>query len=238
MKAGIIADIHGNFHALEAVEALLIRENVEEVWCLGDVVGYGAFPNECLNWVKSNARRFVVGNHELAVLGFVDLSLLNDYAREAIKWTKTVLNEEFRKFLLEAKIQDFTDEFQLVHDTPESPGSMKYILNEVEAYRALIKQQKDVCFFGHTHLPVAYSLAGGEVVKIDTSSSFAVDGRMLINPGSVGQPRDGDPRSSLIIYEDGYVRYLRVEYDAKAAAKAILKAGLPEFLAARLIVGV
>jgi predicted phosphodiesterase len=238
MKVGIIADIHGNIHALKAVESALIRENVEEVWCLGDTIGYGAFPNECLEWVKGNVRRFVVGNHELAALGFVDLSLLNDYARVAIEWTREVLREDFREFLLQTKIQDLTDEFQLVHDTPESPGSMEYILSKAQAYRALIKQQRDVCFFAHTHVPAAYSLAGGDVVEIDVSSSFTVDGRVLINPGSVGQPRNRDPRSSFIVYEDGYVRYLKVEYDAKAAAKAILKAGLPDFLAARLILGV
>lgn len=238
MKVGIIADIHGNLHALEAVEKALEKENVEEVWCLGDVVGYGAFPNECLEWVKGNAKRFVLGNHELAVLGFVDLSLLNDYAREAIAWTKKVLREDFRQFLLEAKIQDFTEKVQLVHDTPQSPGSMEYILNKSQAYRALINQQRDVCFFAHTHIPAAYSLAAGEVVEIDVSSSFTVDGRMLINPGSVGQPRNSNPRASAIIYEGDLVRYLKVEYDTKAAAKSILKAGLPEFLAARLILGV
>jgi len=238
MKVGIIADIHSNIHALKAVEAALAKENVEEVWCLGDTVGYGAFPNECLEWVKNNVKRFVIGNHELAVLGFVDLNFLNEYAKTAIKWTKEVLKEEFREFLLNAKIQDFTNGFQLVHDTPKSPGSMEYILSKEDAYLALIKQQRDVCFYAHTHIPAAYSLLGGDAIEIDVSSPFTVEGRMLINPGSVGQPRNGDPRSSFIVYKNGYVRYVKIEYDTKSAAKAILKAGLPEFLAARLILGV
>lgn len=238
MRIAVLGDIHGNIHALKAVEQVLSAERVEEVWCLGDSVGYSPFPNECLDWLKNNVSRFVLGNHELAVLGFVDLELLNDYARKGIEWTRKVLKDEYREFLMGAKIIDFTDCCQLVHDTPESPGSMKYILSKEDAFKALISQQRDFCFFAHTHLPVAYSLSAGEVEEYDISSSLFLDGKFLLNPGSVGQPRDNDPRASFLIFYGDRVRWFRVEYDVKAAARAILEAGLPKFLAARLLLGV
>ncbi len=237
MRVGIIADIHSNLHALKAVEEKLEQEKVDEVWCLGDIVGYGAFPNECLEWIFKNCSKVVLGNHELTILGFIPLESLNDFAAESLKWTRERVERRFLEKLLATEIQTVINSVQLVHDTPESPGSMVYILNEAQAYKALISQSREVCFFGHTHLPAIYTLKGGNCISIRTKRVNVAKGRFLINPGSVGQPRDGNPKASLIIYENGNVEFHRVEYEVKEAAKAILKAGLPKFLAARLLMG-
>ena len=238
MKVGIISDIHGNYHALEAVAKELQEEGVEEIWCLGDVVGYGAFPNECLQWVLENCTHFVLGNHELALLGLVDVTVLNKYAAEAILWTKKVVKPSLLNRLMEKGVQILTENYQLVHDTPKAPGSMEYILTVEDAYSALLKQVRPVCFFGHTHIPVAYELKGASPVRLATDEITLKSGRYLINPGSVGQPRDKNPYASFIILSDGKVYFRRKSYDIKSAAKAILKEGLPEFLAARLLAGV
>ena len=240
MKIAIVSDIHGNIHALKAVEKRLAELNVENVWCLGDTVGYGAFPDQCVEWVRENCSVVLLGNHELALLGFVDPFLLNDYARWAIDWTKKVISPDKLEFLRELGVQYFTECCQLVHDTPESPGSMDYVLTKEDAYRALLSQQRDVCFFGHTHIPAAYRLLSSTVDRLSVYSLSICAGRYLINPGSVGQPRDNDPRASFGIFDPEENRFslYRVEYDTKAAAREILRAGLPEYLAARLILGV
>ncbi len=238
MKIGIISDIHGNLHALQAVAEELEREKVDEIWCLGDVVGYGAFPNECLQWVKENCKYFILGNHELALLNLIDLSMLNDYAARAIIWTKEVIKTEFLDFLITKGVQILTSQFQLVHDTPESPGSMRYILTLKDAYYSLIRQVRPVCFFGHTHIPAAYKLESSNPDRIRASVIKLEKGRYLINPGSVGQPRNKNPDAAFIILDEKTIYFRKVKYDVKSAAKAILKTGLPEFLAARLLLGV
>ena len=238
MKVGIISDIHGNYHALEAVAKELQEEKVNEVWCLGDVVGYGAFPNECLEWVFENCSQLVLGNHELALLGFVDITTFSEYAAKAILWTKERVKPSLVKSLMERGVQAFTGNYQLVHDTPVAPGSMEYILSTEEAYFALLRQVRPVCFFAHTHIPAAYKLEGASPVKLTTSEITLESGRYLINPGSVGQPRDRNPDASFIILSENRGSFRTKSYDVKSAAKAILKEGLPEFLAARLLVGV
>jgi len=239
MKVGIISDVHGNFHALKAVEKKLSELNVEDVWCLGDVVGYGAFPNECLEWVRENCSVVLLGNHELVLLGFADESSMNDYARRAIEWTRERITEENFRFLNKLGVQFFTNCCHLVHDTPVSPGSMEYILDKRSAFRALLSQKRKVCFFGHTHVPATYRLLSSTVDRLSVESFKVGSERYLINPGSVGQPRDGDWRASFGVYETEEERFqlFRVEYPVKLAAREILRAKLPEFLAARLLLG-
>ncbi len=240
MKIGVISDVHGNIHALWAVEKKLAELNVDEVWCLGDTVGYGAFPNQCVEWVRKNCSVVLLGNHELALLGYVDVFLLNDYARAAIEWTKGVITEENLGFLKTLGVQYLTVCCQLVHDTPESPGSMVYLLDRESIYKALLSQQRRICFFGHTHIPAAYRLLSSTVDRLDVRSLNFGAGRYLVNPGSVGQPRDRDSRASFGVFDsegEGFT-LCRVEYNTRAAAREILRAGLPDYLAARLILGV
>ncbi len=240
MRVGIVSDIHGNFHALREVEKKLREIGVSEVWCLGDTVGYGAFPNECVEWVRDNCSVVLLGNHELGVLGYYDLNLLNDYAATSLLWSRERLKPENLDYLRSLSIQHLTDCCQLVHDTPENPGSMKYVLTKEDAYYGLLRQVRDLCFFGHTHIPVVYWLWGSEVDKVSLTPLYLKAGRYLINPGSVGQPRDRDPRASfgVLDLEERSFHLYKVEYDYKAAAREILRVGLPEFLAARLILGV
>ena len=240
MKIGVISDVHGNIHALWAVEKKLAELNVDEVWCLGATVGYGAFPNQCVEWVRKNCSVVLLGNHELALLGYVDVFLLNDYARAAIEWTKGVITEENLGFLRTLGVQYLTVCCQLVHDTPESPGSMVYLLDREIIYKALLSQQRRICFFGHTHIPAAYRLLSSTVDRLDVRSLNFGAGRYLVNPGSVGQPRDRDSRASFGVFDsegEGFT-LCRVEYNTRAAAREILRAGLPDYLAARLILGV
>lgn len=239
MKVGIVSDIHGNFHALREVDKKLSELKVNEVWCLGDVVGYGAFPNECVEWVRENCSVAVLGNHELVLLGYADIDVMNDYARQAIEWTKEVINEENLEFLRSLGVQHLTECCQLVHDSPVSPGSMEYILSKRDAFRALLSQEREICFFGHTHIPKIYRLVSSSVDEISVDRFKVGSERCLINPGSVGQPRDGDWRASFGVYEteEKVFQIFRVEYPVKLAAREILRAGLPEFLAARLLVG-
>ncbi len=238
MKVGIVSDIHGNFHALKAVERELDKKGVEEVWCLGDTVGYGAFPEECLKWVKENCSTVILGNHELAVLGLVDISMLNEFAAKSITWTRRKLTKESVDYLSELNVQEINKCCHLVHDTPSSPGSMEYILSKEQAYRALLKQKKEIALFGHTHIPAVYRLFGSGVDRLSPKTVRLSGGRYLLNPGSVGQPRDRNPWASFAVLDGEVFTVYRVEYDVKAAAREILRAGLPKFLAARLVVGV
>ncbi len=236
-RIAIISDIHSNIHALNAVSDDMKSEGISEVWCLGDIVGYGVFPNECLEWIERNVSRLVLGNHELALLGLMETSMLNNYAQIAISWTRKHLKEKHIEFLMSKGLVNMVDSCELVHDTPENPGSTKYILTLNDARDALMVQERRLCFFGHTHIPVVYRLIGREVERIQARSVNLFNGRYLANPGSVGQPRDGNPKASYAIFEGGNIRFKRIRYDVKSAAKAILKEGLPKFLAARLLVG-
>ncbi len=238
MKIAVISDIHSNLDALNAVSRDIEIECVDQVWCLGDIVGYGAHPNECIKWVMENVSKSVLGNHELGVLEMADLEQFNSYARKTIIWTKNNLTDESIDFLSSLPLQAFSDECQLVHDTPESPGSMIYITNEELAYKALISQKRRLCFFGHTHIPAVFKLTSAGAEAIKNRTFLTSGGRYLINPGSVGQPRDRNPDASYIIFDGERIRFKRVPYNVKSAAKSIINAGLPEFLAARLLVGV
>jgi predicted phosphodiesterase len=240
LKIGIVSDIHGNIHALKAVEEALNREGVEEVWSLGDTIGYGAFPSECVSWVRENCSKAVLGNHELAALGFVEPEELNDVAAKAVRWSRERLSREDIAYLRSLPLHDTAYGCRLVHDTPAAPGSMEYILDKGSAYRALLSLKEKVCLFGHTHIPVAYRLLGSAVDKLSLPIVLIRGGRYLINPGSVGQPRDRDPRASfgVLDLEENAFYLHRIEYNVKEAARAILNAGLPEFLAARLLLGV
>ncbi len=238
MKVAVISDIHSNLHALLEVARDIEKENVEQVWCLGDVIGYGAFPNECVQWVRDNVSLCVSGNHELFILTFPDLSFLSKTVKESLEWTRQTLTEENLSYLSTLPPQILKEEVQLVHDTPEAPGSVQYIETEDDAYRALLKQKGDICFFGHTHVPVAFCFDIPHVKTLRLWTFKLRSLKYLINPGSVGQPRNKDPRASYIILEDRTVRFKKVEYPVKKAARAILDVGLPEFFAARLLLGV
>lgn len=238
MKIGIISDIHANLHALQAVISDMEKEQIEEVWCLGDIINYGAFPNECCSWVMNNCSVSILGNHELMLLGYAEVD--SPVVNECLNWTKKTISPRWIEYIKTLPLVYKNQNISIVHDNPLTPGSMIYILDNATATKSLLKQETDICFFGHTHIPIGYKLSsiGAETIKI---SYFSVkEGRFLINPGSVGQPRDNNPKASYGIYdsEEKNIKIKRIEYDVKAAAKSILEAGLPPIMAARLIKGI
>ncbi len=226
MKLAVISDIHGNLTALEAVLTSISREGVDKTVCLGDVVGYGARPNECVALMQENAVPCLLGNHDEAAIDRGNINNFNRYAAEAIHWTSGQLNSDSRKFLIEL---DFTMEIEgllLVHASPDEPQAWHYILSAFDGEISFRAFDHPVCFFGHTHYPVIFTTPDGT--------------RRLINAGSVGQPRDHDPRACWGLHdtETGDFRWVRVEYRAEQTAKEIISAGLPRFLADRLLMGV
>lgn len=236
----VISDIHGNLEALEAVLADARDQGAESVLCLGDVVGYGADPNACVDLVRQYAKMTVLGNHDAAAL---DLSLsenFNDVARQAIQWTNEQMNEENLEFLRGLKYEFVDEGVRYVHASPDDPPAWHYILTEQEAWNAFEACAEATCFVGHSHVPLRVFLRGGrlEVVE-DLVVEVAGDDRALLNVGSVGQPRDGDWRASYGLWEAKAARLIsrRVEYDLEKASQKILDAGLPDVLARRLAIG-
>ncbi len=237
MRVGIVSDIHGNWEALSAVSSALEKERVEEVWCLGDIVGYGPDPQECIKWVKQNCRLTVCGNHDKAVCREEEATFFNHIARKAIMWTCEQLSEEEIRFLDSLPYTISLGEILLVHSSPESPRSWGYILNEWDAERAFENCEERLIFVGHTHRPQAYEYRAGEALRSEFPVTIKLNIRYLINPGSVGQPRDRDPRASFGILEDETFRLLRVEYDIEKTQAKMYERGLPEHLAKRLEIG-
>lgn len=226
MKLGIISDIHGNLDALNAIVKRLEAERVDEIYCLGDVVGYGANPNECLEKVRAICKICLLGNHDDAVNGGTNTRYFNPYAQAAIEWTNRVLTDENRAFLKVRPLSHEEPNYLYVHATPLEPRNWNYCLTDHEAADQwpLLKPGM-TAFIGHSHIPVEFT--------------HESDRKRVINVGSVGQPRDHDPRAScgLLETETGTFRWIREVYPIQEAARKIRQANLPEYLAARLFEG-
>jgi putative phosphoesterase len=225
MRLAILSDIHSNIHALKAVTAELKgRGSAEVVVCAGDIVGYGAFPNECCRAIGEISKQTVLGNHDLAVLD-QDTSFMNPYATEAILWTSSRLDDDTRTWLhslsKEARFQVAGLEVAMYHGSVKS--CTEYVFEEDATESMLARARCGLLILGHTHVPYVRRFPSG----------------VIINPGSVGQPRDGDPRScyALLDTESQECEIFRVDYDIDEAANAIESAGLPRFLADRLSFG-
>lgn len=239
MKIGVIGDIHGNLEALTAVLRALEAEHVEDIVCVGDVVGYGADPVECIRTVRERASVVVAGNHDYGAVGKQALDYFNSAAREAVLWTAKRLSEEDRGWLSNLPLVHRVKEYELVHASVFMPEAFEYIFNPEEAAPSFTYQKANLAFFGHTHWPSTF--LGGEPVRHSIQKVVPIEppGKVLINVGSVGQPRDSDPTASFVILDlsKGRVAFKRTPYDIKAAAKKILDAGLPASLAERLFHG-
>lgn len=246
-KIGLISDVHGNLHALLAVLAYLEKEQVDEIWCLGDIVGYGAFPSECIEKVRENCSIILGGNHDLAVAGKISFREFSFDAAVAGEWTVKRLNDSEKEFLasLEPELLVKLDgrSVLLTHGNPANP-IWDYVFGRFDVQRAAYAMEEKgvkVNFLGHSHVPSIGYVRNSEVeLEVcrpgETLTIFSQEyDAVLFNPGSVGQPRDFDWRASgAVIDEDGLVKLFRVEYDVNAAAEAIIEADLPVFLAQRL----
>jgi diadenosine tetraphosphatase ApaH/serine/threonine PP2A family protein phosphatase len=242
MRIAVISDIHGNWHGLEAVLADIEREQVGEIWCLGDVVGYGPQPNRCVREVRDRAAVCLMGNHDLAALGRVDLTDFSPDAAVSATWTAAELDREAHDFLAGLEPKVVHGGAELFHGSPRDP-IWEYILSESSARAALALTEAPLLLVGHSHIPIALqlsaddSLAGG-LAKGGSEIELA-EGRWVLNPGSVGQPRDGDPRAAYLLIElpSGSAHFRRIPYDIEQTQAEIRAEGLPEALAERLADG-
>jgi diadenosine tetraphosphatase ApaH/serine/threonine PP2A family protein phosphatase len=240
----VISDIHGNLEALEAVLGD-VPDGTEEIYCLGDVIGYGASPNECCELVRSFEMPVISGNHDLAVTDLsTDLSWFNPVAAAAIEWTREQLAQDNAEFLRTRPRTLLSAGTLFVHGSVRNPD--EYILNGAVARENLAILTADypevqVCFFGHTHVKTIVPSPDGPFSGSDDTLDLSSGGPYLVNPGSVGQPRDGDTFASYVLVEDagGGIRiaYRFVEYDVEKAQNKIRAAGLPGMLADRLALG-
>jgi diadenosine tetraphosphatase ApaH/serine/threonine PP2A family protein phosphatase len=238
MRVAVISDVHGNARALEAVLAALEQADTDALWCLGDTVGYGARPNECCALVGSAADLSLAGNHDLVVAGVLGLEEFSHDAAAAARWSRVQLDDAARSWLSGLEPQARAEGLELYHGSPRDPV-WEYVLSEYAAVAALEATTSPAVLVGHSHVALAIAVADGAVVgglaPSGSSVSFA-ERRWLLNPGSVGQPRDGDPRAAYLVLdlERRLVEFHRVDYDVAGTQSEIREAGLPETLAARL----
>ncbi len=241
MRYGIISDIHGNLEALEAVFKELEKHNLDKILCLGDVIGYGPDPEECVALVRRRAEVTLAGNHDYAPLGLVDTSYFNIYAKTAVEWTANRLSDETRTFLEKCPLRAEYENFTIVHATPARPEAWNYILSIDDAVENFPHFKGQVCFIGHSHVPliIEEQTDGHILVHRKKRLLFQPGSRYIINVGSVGQPRDLNPKAAFAVYdsERGEYELLRVEYEVGLTQRKILERGLPAFLAERLALG-
>jgi diadenosine tetraphosphatase ApaH/serine/threonine PP2A family protein phosphatase len=246
LRLGVISDVHSNLPALEAVLESIEAAGPEELWCLGDVVGYGAQPDQCTALVRERCAFSLNGNHDLAVIGAIDAATFSETARAAVDWTKENASAETMEFLKGLSPEGVREGFGLFHASPRDP-IWEYVLSIDQAEAGLDAQNERVCLIGHSHVALFFTRPPSTGRRSFATGAQASDGDLLdlaegewlLNPGSVGQPRDGDPRAAWleIDTDEGTARYHRVSYDAAAAGTAILEAGLPAALAERLQIG-
>jgi diadenosine tetraphosphatase ApaH/serine/threonine PP2A family protein phosphatase len=241
MRVAVVSDIHGNLHALRAVLDAVAAEEVDALWCLGDLVGYGPRPNECCAEVERAAQLCLVGNHDLGVLGRIPLAEFSDDAAAAARWSQSVLGAEARTFLERLDSLAAADDVELFHASPRDPV-WEYVLSDEVALAAFRLTSAPVVLVGHSHVALAFLLEDGAVdgaVVPGGAEIDLADGRFILNPGSVGQPRDGDPRAAYLVLDLDARRALhrRVAYPIERTQEEIRERGLPEALADRLAHG-
>lgn len=242
-EIAVLSDIHSNLHALEAVLAECKRRKINRFVCLGDIVGYGARPAECLKLIRSLKCPTVIGNHDFYVAHEETCGDLNEYAQAGVEYSISHVNAAAKKWLRDLPEVIIADTVTLVHSSLPEPLDWEYIFDSGDARQTMLAQSTPICFYGHTHVPKLFVQSGAPTPEIAGEVKFRLsrEGRYLINPGSVGQPRgEGDPRARFAVFHPGEmtVEFVKVEYDVEAAAEAIREAGLPEFLAERLMAGV
>src|ERR1700761_8250378 len=242
MRVAIVSDIHGNRHAFEAVLDAIGETDCRELWCLGDLVGYGADPDASVTLTRENASICLAGNHDLGVRGTIPLEQFSRGAALAATWTQEVIEPETREFLESLEPLNVEQAVALYHASPRDPV-WEYVLSPLQADLCLDVQARRIAFVGHSHVALSFSRTPGESATGQTREAgeeLALDeGEWIINPGSVGQPRDGDPRAAWLELDLDAWRaiYRRTEYDIAGAAAAIRDARLPDSLAERLVYG-
>lgn len=241
-RIALISDVHGNLPALESTLAAIRQAGVDAIWCLGDLVGYGAQPNECVELAARSVEFSLIGNHDLVVIDRLDITDFSANAATAAEWTKQQLGEEARAYLEKLEPLDEGRALGLYHGSPRDPV-WEYVLSSLAADDCIDAMEARVGAVGHSHVALAFWRKGdtptaGAQSEAGSALDLSAD-RWLVNPGSVGQPRDGDPRASWLLLElDAWrATWHRTEYPIDDAAEAIRAAGLPRQLADRLYYG-
>ena len=242
MRTLILSDVHANLPALDAV--LADAAPYDRVWCLGDIVGYGPDPNACIERIQTLPQlRCVLGNHDAAILGQIDITAFNMEARASLEWLQTMLTSENQRWLAGLDERLEFDAFTIAHGSPRDPV-WEYIMDVHTARQNMAAFETKICLVGHTHIPSIFKMDGERKSSIHLylmppGGEFNLDRKAIVNPGSVGQPRDHDPRASYLIYDDEEETwvYQRIAYDVESVQKRILAAGLPIRHAARLSEG-
>lgn len=240
MRWGIFGDIHGNLEALEAVLTALKAEHIDKYLCLGDIVGYGADPTRCIAEIKALGPTTIAGNHDWASVELFDIGYFNPHAKQAVLWTRQNLSDQDKQFLKSLELVYQEKELTLVHGNLQNPERFEYIFDISSARESFNLLGTKICFIGHSHKPAIfikqdknYTYTFQNNLKIEAAQSY------IVNAGSVGQPRDGDPQATYLVY-DSQSRQLqikRISYDIQKAQDKIVKAGLPMVLAERLSYG-
>ena len=244
MRYGILSDIHGNQEGLDAVLGALADEGIDAYLCLGDIVGYGANPNECLERIAGLTKAVIAGNHDHAAIDRLDIATFNHYAAAAALWTRRQLTPAGRRYLGALPYTWRNDELFAVHGSPANPEEWIYLTSLWQADEAFDALPGDtaLCVLGHTHTPGIFEKRtaedpGGQIPA--ATLELEKECRYIVNVGSVGQPRDGDPRAAYCVFDtvEKRVEIKRVAYDLETAQRKIRAAGLPEMLAERLETG-
>jgi len=241
MQVAILSDIHGNRHAFEAVLADAESAGAEEMWCLGDLVGYGAEPDACVELARRHAAICLAGNHDMGVTGAIGLDEFSTGAALAARWTRETISDANMEFLSALQPAGEEDGIGLYHASPRDPV-WEYVLSALLAELCFDTQPQRVALIGHSHVALSFTRPEGDVATGEARRhGDALDigpttGEWLLNPGSVGQPRDGDPRAAWLMLDthSWRARWQRVDYDIAGAAAAIRAARLPDSLAERL----
>jgi predicted phosphodiesterase len=240
VRVAVFSDVHANLAALEAVLAAVDSDGVDELWCLGDTVGYGPRPNECCALVEARTAVCLSGNHDLAVLGTLDLDEFRGDAAVAARWTRPVLTEEATAYLRSLAPEGERAGVALYHGSARGPV-WEYVLSADAAVATMSLSPHATTLVGHSHAALAFGWRGDRLSGglAPDGTVAPLDGRVLLNPGSVGQPRDGDPRAAFLVLDldAGTAAFHRVEYDIARTQREMREAGLPASLAARLSTG-
>jgi|Deesub1362B_J571_1020462.scaffolds.fasta_scaffold03337_6 predicted phosphodiesterase len=241
MRYAILSDIHGNLEALQAVLRDIEQQGVDKIVCLGDVVGYGPNPNECVDVIREKAHICLMGNHDYAAIGKEPIEYFNPYARDAILWTRRQLTGDNLAFLRDLPFLHIDGEITFVHSSPHRPEDWTYILTPRDVYHQFNFMQTPLCFVGHSHVAIGFARRGDDlwILLEDEHRLEDHEARYIINVGAVGQPRDQDPRASYGLYDSGQrtFQFRRIEYDIEAVQKQMEEAGLPQYLIDRLSYG-
>jgi predicted phosphodiesterase len=236
----VISDVHSNLEALNSVLENIEKECAGKILFIGDIVGYGPDPNECIEIIRNKSHIVLAGNHDRASVGMHDTISFNPLARAAIEWTSTVLSDENKNFLSNLPLTKRLagDSFFLVHGSPYEPEKWHYVVDSADARKNFDYFKESICFVGHSHIPLIIERSfDGEALSLKDKSILKENSRYIINTGSVGQPRDSNPDAAYALLRDNTIEIKRVSYDILLTQKKMRKAGLPSYLSDRLSVG-